>query len=529
MRFRISLFRTVILCAAFFCTVILYSCRPAFDYVKIIGTGEYSAEKAFLESFFREGGNEEALGLRLLSGEAEKGGKLPSLFIEFLSSWEYEAAFGDILISRSALIPREDALAGRTNTSLAACLGRPAVDSPLAGRETLIPPEELAPPFVALRVEGRSLGDGDYPLIRAVGIRIKAEEGKKSEKRLREKIELLRKALQEIPKPLVKDTPQPLWIVAGGDLMLGRGASEILLKEGPAGIFGGTAEMLASPALALVNLEGVISNRGQKVEKSFNFRFAPQIVPALRNAGIDAVLHANNHVYDYGEAAFLDSLSLLAKAGIGVIGAGVDDEAASQPFAFKQGEETCRVFGLASFPREQSGWDGVSAAAGPGRAGMLYAGRGGAEKIKAKLSPNGKTSLDIVLFHGGNEWSRRPDSSTRQLYTELIAAGADLIIGSHPHVVQGFEWVAGKPVFWSLGNYVFAGMEDTEEGDEGLFIRLGFWEGRLLYLEPFALTLTNARTDIATSEKLERFYARSRELRKFSEEDLAQRHGDAED
>ena len=513
MRFRVLIFCAALPIAAIFC-----GCRPAFDYVKLTGSGEYSAERTFLESFFREGGQAEALGLRLLPEDAagrpqagppekaEPGRKLPrpSLSIEFLSSWGSEAAYGDILVSKTALVPRDDVLAGRTNTSMEACI---------EGRETLIQPEELSPPFVALRVEGRALGDKDYPLIRAVGIRIAASEDKKNDRRLKEKIELLGKALDAIPKPLVTVPPRPFWIVSGGDVMLGRGAQEILLREGPKGIFGGTAEMLASPALALVNLEGVISGKGAKTEKAYNFRFSPKAAPALRNAGIDAVLLANNHAWDYGKEAFLDCLSLLSGVGIGVAGAGIDDEAASQPLVFKQGEQTCRVFGLASYPREQSGWDGTSAAAGPGRAGILHTGSGGAEKIKAKLSPNDTASLNLVLLHGGTEWSTRPGFSTRELCASLIAAGADIIIGSHPHVVQGFEWVQGKPVFWSLGNYVFAGMEDTGEGDEGLFVRLGFWNHRLLYLEPFALTLTRARTDIAPPEKLEKFYARSRELR----------------
>ena len=78
--------------------------------------------------------------------------------------------------------------------------------------------------------------------------------------------------------------------------------------------------------------------------------------------------------------------------------------------------------------------------------------------------------------------------------------------------MQGFEWVHGKPVFWSLGNYVFGGMGNTNGGEEGLFIRLGFLNGRLLYMEPFALTLNNTRTVIAPPEKLRTFYTRSREL-----------------
>jgi poly-gamma-glutamate synthesis protein (capsule biosynthesis protein) len=117
-----------------------------------------------------------------------------------------------------------------------------------------------------------------------------------------------------------------------------------------------------------------------------------------------------------------------------------------------------------------------------------------------------------VLFHGGIEWSTRPNKSTRELYTDLIRAGADLVIGSHPHIVQGFEWVEGKPVFWSLGNYVFGGMENTDGGEEGLFIRLGYWGSRLVYLKPYALSLSHTRTKTAPDEMLVTFYGRSRSL-----------------
>jgi poly-gamma-glutamate synthesis protein (capsule biosynthesis protein) len=146
---------------------------------------------------------------------------------------------------------------------------------------------------------------------------------------------------------------------------------------------------------------------------------------------------------------------------------------------------------------------------------MLHAGKGGGDLLKAHFARDdapGGPSLDIVLFHGGVEWSTRPDKPTRELYTDLVRAGADLIIGSHPHIVQGFEWVEGKPVFWSLGNYVFAGLENTEGGEEGLFIRLGYWGSRLVYLKPYALSLSYTRTNTAPDEMLVSFYRRSRAL-----------------
>jgi len=495
-----------LLIANLFFAVLLCGCRTAFDYVKINGNAEYGPERAFVESLFKEDASFKSLGLRLLPDESALISKEPlpeaTLFIEFFSSWEQEADYGDILISKKFMIPQEDSLGGRIDTTLSACL---------EGKEKLVAVEDLKPPFIALRVDGQALGDDGYPLIRLTGIRVHSIEDKKQKNRLAKKIRLLEKALNDAPKPLLGDTPEIVWISAGGDTMLERGASEILFAEGPAGIFGGTAEMLASSDLALINLEGVISRLGEKVQKSFNFRFVPETAEALKNAGIDAVLHANNHVFDYGKEAFLDSLSWLSKAEIGVVGAGIDDDSASAPFVFTKGDATVRVFGIASFPRERNGWDGVNAAAEPGVAGMLHAGKGGVEKLKAKISPD-DNSLNVILFHGGVEWSIRPDTATRELYTDLINAGADLVIGTHPHTVQGFEWVNGKPVFWSLGNYVFGGMRDTAGGEEGLFIRLGYWKSRLVYLEPYAIKLTHTRTNISPREKLNVFYVRSREL-----------------
>jgi poly-gamma-glutamate synthesis protein (capsule biosynthesis protein) len=495
----------------------LSACGPSYDYVMIRSGDEYQQEEAFLESFFD---SEEIAALNLRAFKQDEpladaqeapltsAQKPASIFIDFISSWEHENSgedsLSEILVSRTVLVPKEDPLTARTNTTLEACLD---------GTETIVKVNEIAPPFVALRVDGLAVDEEDYPLVRLTSLVISTEEGKKVSKRLEEKINKLKNALEEADKPLVEPAPQLFWIASGGDTMLDRGASDILLKEGPAGIFGGTAQMLADCDLSLINLEGVVSRRGTKVQKSFNFRFVPEIAPALRAAGIDAVLHANNHVFDFGETAFIDSLSYLEQAEIGVTGAGKNIEEASRPYVFKKGDLTCHVYGVASFPRERNGWDGVTAAALAEKAGMLHTGRGGREKLKERFSSYDKDIFNVVLFHGGVEWSRSPDAATRELYTDLIASGADLLIGSHPHIVQGFEWVNGKPVFWSLGNYVFGGMGNTEGGEEGLFIRLGFSGKQLLYLEPFALTLTHTRTNIAPPEKLSTFYNRSKQLK----------------
>jgi len=496
---------TVKIMCVLFCSLLLYGCAqkaPSADYINFIYSSQSEKEAAFLMSIFNRE-DFSAYGLHLLPEESETP-LVPAIYVEFFYSWENQTESDDIIITKNIFIPVDDVLAGRLNTSFQACID---------GRETLIQVDEIVPPFTALRVNGLALGDEGYPLVWVTGARIRVDENVRTSRLFSENLSRLKNAFASAPKPDVQSMPDILWITAGGDTMLERGATEALLLDGPASIFGRTAPMIASADVALLNLEGVVSAKGVRVPKSYNFRFIPEVAPALKAAGIDAVLHANNHVFDYGMDAFLDSLHNLKQAGIGVVGAGINDDEASDPYVYRKGEDVVRVFGLASFPREGNGWDGETAAAGPDIAGMLHARRGGVDKLKSKMSANDQ-SINIVFFHGGIEWSTRPDAATRQLYTDLIASGADLIIGTHPHIVQGFEWVMGKPVFWSIGNYVFGQMNGYYTGDEGLFIRLGYYHGRPVYIEPYPIFLDDIRTDIVSHDNLDVFYARSRDLRR---------------
>jgi poly-gamma-glutamate synthesis protein (capsule biosynthesis protein) len=355
------------------------------------------------------------------------------------------------------------------------------------------------------------VGDEGYPLIRRVGIQIIIREDKRGLTQRKEKAIALEEFIRGLPKPLIGERPVLTWISAAGDLMLGRNAGNILLEGGAASLLGGVSAVFAASDLALVNLEGPLSSRGSKASKTFTFRFEPPLTlaRALKDAGIGAALFANNHAFDYGADAFLDTLSFLEEAGIGVLGAGRNEEAVLSPVRFKKEGLGIAMWGLASFPREHSGWDGREYAATEEKAGFLHAGKGGADKLKTRFE---EESLNIVLFHGGDEWSRRPSQSAAELYSGLARAGADLIIGSHPHIVQGFQWVGEKLIFWSLGNFVFAGMENTGGGDEGLLIRLGYWGKQPVYIEPFALNLSGPTVDIAPEIQLEAFYQKSREL-----------------
>jgi len=490
--------------------LLLFSCgvKTTIDGIMLINGEEFAAEREFIEQFILQPNFQDTLKIRLIrenetqkqEGTKAKTADSPNLLIEFAASWKQAEG---IPISKTWFVPRENPLAARTGTSLAACLD---------GSETLVSIDEIAPPNMGLLVDGLCVADDDYQLVRYVSIRIKAaDDGGGKKMRLLKKIGALETTLTGADKPLVRKTPSIVWICAAGDLMLDRGSGNILIDEGAEGILGKTADYFKRSDVNLVNLEGAVSNRGTKVAKSYNFRFDPGTVPALKAARINAVLLANNHIFDYGETAFLDTLGHLEKNEIAILGAGRDITEAAAPFVFITESLEIHIFGIASFPQERTGWNGASVSATVNRAGMLFTGRDSIELLKENFVKKDGV-LNVLLFHGGHEWTWKPDPNTRSMYTDMARNGADLIIGSHTHTVQGFEWLDGKLVFWSLGNYVFAGMGGLDGGEEGLLIRLGYMGKTPVYFEPVPVQLKGQRSDIGSAEQLKRFYALSREL-----------------
>jgi poly-gamma-glutamate synthesis protein (capsule biosynthesis protein) len=447
-------------------------------------------------------------------------------------------------LSRTALVPRAELWEGRTGISLEEARG--FVFEGNTGRvrelgDRVIPLRDLAPPYVALKVQGRDVSDPRYPLVLTGGLLFDYNgaglQGRRNRRRIEKNTAALFRLIREHNKPQAEERPRLYRIAAGGDVMLGRGVQELLFAEGPEAVLGGTAALVKEADLSVINLEGAVTDRGEPAEKAYIFRFDPPVAAAVKNAGFDAALVANNHAFDFGLKGFLDTLDHLHGAGLAVLGGGLNRAAAAAPFVTGEAAFPVRVFGVASFGRERNGWDGLAFAADGNTPGLLHAERGGAAAIKALLQNNpgtgadpaaaksaedaefnGGAGLDIVLFHGGIEYADYPDPATRNLYTDLVAAGADLVIGTHPHVEQGFEWVLGKPVFWSLGDYVFNEMDDTPGGDKGLFIVLWFLmprekeETRLVYVDPYPVFMNGKRTVISPPRQLDRFYRLTRDL-----------------
>jgi len=208
-------------------------------------------------------------------------------------------------------------------------------------------------------------------------------------------------------------------------------------------------ERFVAADVAMVNLETSVSTRGTPQDKTYTFRTAPEDLAYLKeHLGVDVVSLANNHSLDYGVDAFLDTLDHLDEWGIGRVGGGRNIEEAAKPYIAEVQGKTIAIFG-ASQVAPSHAWYALE-----NRPGQLMAYD---TKIIDEAITKAKALYDyvIVFIHWGDERVFEPERLQVQAAHNMIQAGADAIIGSHPHVIQTFEIYQGKPIVYSLGNFLF--------------------------------------------------------------------------
>lgn len=240
-------------------------------------------------------------------------------------------------------------------------------------------------------------------------------------------------------------------LLFSGDVLL---SSHVLnAYEQAGGIHGvldvGYRDEIRNADFFMVNQEFPFSNSGiAAADKEYTFRLAPEKVRLFQEMEIDAVTLANNHALDFGKEALLDSCEVLDGAGILHTGAGADLERAKEPVFFEQDGLRIGMIGATRVIPE-AGW-----AAGNNHPGMLATYD---PAVLLKEISELRTTCDyvIVYVHWGIERAYLPQEYQRTLGKQYIEAGADLVIGSHPHVLQGVEYYQGKPIVYSLGNFVF--------------------------------------------------------------------------
>ncbi len=204
----------------------------------------------------------------------------------------------------------------------------------------------------------------------------------------------------------------------------------------------GVISVLGDDDLSIGNMEGVLSDKNLKnaFEKPFSFKGASRYTNILKAASIQALNIANNHSRDYGKEGFNDTITHLREAGLVVFGEGIIDVYEVNGITFGFGGH--RGWNLAIKPQ--------------------------VSKEIAELRAQG-ADIVIFTFHWGEEREHYPNATQKQLAYFSLDSGADMIIGHHPHVLQGVQTYKGKKIVYSLGNFIYGGAKNPPDKDSMIY------------------------------------------------------------
>jgi poly-gamma-glutamate capsule biosynthesis protein CapA/YwtB (metallophosphatase superfamily) len=262
-------------------------------------------------------------------------------------------------------------------------------------------------------------------------------------------------ASRTAPRPAgLAGTPRHADVAAGaitlafaGDVNFA-GRTARLLSD-PATAFGPITAVLRSADFAAVNLETSITSRGTPQPKTYHFRAPPAAFAALRDAGIDLVTMANNHVLDYGRTGLADTLAAARAARFPYVGIGASAAAAWAPYLTTIKGVRIAVIGVSQVAELASSW--VATPSRPGEANAIDLRR----TLAAVRSARRLASVVIVFMHWGTEGQACPDQAQLYLAHRLAAAGASIIVGAHAHMLQGSGWLGRTFVAYGLGNFLW--------------------------------------------------------------------------
>lgn len=266
-----------------------------------------------------------------------------------------------------------------------------------------------------------------------------------------------------------------------GDMMLDRGIARSVDKN-----FGGdyskmfeNVPEIKQTDITFGNLEGPITKSNDKRGSAFSFKMNPVVASVLGQAGFDVVSFANNHVGDYGQAGFVDTLKYLENSNVLFTGAGMNiEDASTARIVNVRGKK----IGFLGFTDVGPDWMKATTDS----PGVLLASNPNLENIIS--TEKSKVDFLVVSFHWGEEYKPTTDRQ-RKLATEAVSSGADVVVGHHPHVIQEDTVIDGKPVLFSLGNFIFD-QTTPEQTKIGMVALITFNIDNTISLDKFSVDRT---------------------------------------
>ncbi len=242
--------------------------------------------------------------------------------------------------------------------------------------------------------------------------------------------------------------PDSVKMIFAGDIMLDRGVKNSVVKNlgGDYAKLFENLGMLKNFDIVFANLEGPASDKGRDKRNLYSFRMDPQVIDVLKDAGINIVSVVNNHIGDWGIDAYIDSLKRLKETGILYTGGGNNKEEAKMPTIIEKHGMKIGFLGFSDVgPNDMK--------ADEDKAGILLANNSRFDEIIKNASK--QVDYLIVSFHWGDEYKTRHNQRQKYLAHKAIDAGAKIVIGHHPHVIQDTEVYKNSYIAYSLGNFIF--------------------------------------------------------------------------
>lgn len=277
--------------------------------------------------------------------------------------------------------------------------------------------------------------------------------------------------------------PKEYTVVLVGDMMLDRGVKSKVYQFGGGNydfLFENIHHILQSADVTFGNLEGSLSNVGADTGKPYSFRFETKTASALQTAGFDVVALANNHILDWGRNSLCETVKNLEAVGIFGSGAGCETNRAEQAYIHELPDGT--KLGFLSFTEFYKGGYAREDAAGLAQ----YT----EENMKNRIADLKEKGIDIIFvsIHWGTEYHTRSNELQQNLARTLVDAGANIIVGHHPHVAQEVEKYKDSWIIYSLGNFIFD-QKFSEQTMKGLLANVVIRDGVVADIEPIVVYL----------------------------------------
>ena len=256
---------------------------------------------------------------------------------------------------------------------------------------------------------------------------------------------------EENPDSVQDAEEQEATLLFAGDLFL---TDLLQSKYNQQGISAAASDSLLSVLreadIFMLNEEFPFGTTGEPMEeKEYTFRVDPSYSTVLSELGVDIVTLANNHMLDFGRGPLTETLNTLDQAGIAHVGAGENIDEAKALKTFEMDGRTIGFLGASRVIPEHS-WNASSGSSG------LFTTYDAAALVEQIQKAEESCDFTVVYVHWGIEKNTQPEEYQKTLARQYIDAGADAVIGAHPHVLQGIEFYQGKPIFYSLGNFIFS-------------------------------------------------------------------------